>query len=337
MRAREGHQRRGVEAAAQVEGDRHVGAEAEPHRLLERGAQLLGAGGVLAVERRVEAPIAPQRDGAALDDHQVAGRERAHALEHRARGREVLVGRHVRERAGVPARLDAHREERLRLRRDQDAARSLRVDERLDPEAIARRDEPPAPRVPEDERDLAAEVLDERVAVLLVEMDDELAVAPGAEAVPLRLELPAGALEVVELSVDDGDDAPVLVGERLRAALDVDDREAPVPETRDARGVDEDALAVRSAVRDRGEPAPDRLRAQGGLGRDDPDHAAHQPRTAASPKRREASSVGRRKTLTSSRAAKARSHCRSGCAGPRRSSKAGPPSRSASIARSTGA
>jgi hypothetical protein len=54
---------------------------------------------------------------------------------------------------------------------------------------------------------------------------------------------------VVDLAVQDDVQAAVLVGDRLVAALDVDDRQAPAAET--GRTPDVEALVVGTAVRDR--------------------------------------------------------------------------------------
>ena len=102
------------------------------------------------------------------------------------------------------------------------------VVERLDPEAVAREHEPAAVGVPHRDREHPAQPLGEARAVLLVEVDEHLGVGVrGAEAVAGRLELRAQLGVVVDLAVLDDDDAAVLVGDRLVAALEVDDRQPP--------------------------------------------------------------------------------------------------------------
>ena len=110
--------------------------------------------------------------------------------------------------------------------------------------------------------------------MLLVEVDEHLGVAVGAEAVALRLELGAELAVVVELAVLDDDDAAVLVRDRLVAGLEVDDREPARGEPDGA--VDVDAARVGPAVDERRghrlEPA--RSAPRGRHDSADPTHAA---------------------------------------------------------------
>jgi len=86
----------------------------------------------------------------------MARRHLVDALEHRA----IAVGDHVQileHRLVIPARGHAGREQRLRFRRDVELAFVVGVEERLDPKAVARREEQPAALVPDYERELAAQ------------------------------------------------------------------------------------------------------------------------------------------------------------------------------------
>ena len=67
----------------------------------------------------------------------------------------------------------------------------------------------------------------EALAVLLVEVDEHLGVAARREAVPGALELVPQLAVVVDLAVLDDGDPAVLVGDRLVAGREVDDREPP--------------------------------------------------------------------------------------------------------------
>ena len=89
-------------------------------------------------------------------------------------------------------------------------------------------------------------MLDEALAVLLVQVRHELDVADAAKRVALRLELGAELAVVVELAVDDRDDVAALVRDRLVAGLEVDDREPPHREP--GALAEPAALAVRTAV-----------------------------------------------------------------------------------------
>jgi hypothetical protein len=122
-----------------------------------------------------------------------------------------------------------------------------RPEERADADAVARAEEPPALPVPERERPLAVHPLDAAVAPHGVRVEDRLGVRARREApAVLLLELVA-QLEVVEdLSVERDDEVVALDPHRLRAAFEVEDREARVRES--AGSVDVDAAAVRPAV-----------------------------------------------------------------------------------------
>ncbi len=100
--------------------------------------------------------------------------------------------------------------------------------------------------VPERDGEHPAQPLEAGGAELLVEVRDHLDVAVPPEAVPARLELGAQLDVVVDLPVADADDLAGLVGDRLVAGLEVDDREPPHRE-RDRAGR-EAPLAVRAAV-----------------------------------------------------------------------------------------
>src|SRR5205823_8199219 len=100
--------------------------------------------------------------------------------------------------------------------------------------------------VPDRDREHAAEPAREVVAVLLVQVDEDLGVAARAEAVAGGLELPPELLVVVDLAVLDDVDGAVLVRDRLVARLEVDDRE-PAGGERDA-AVEERPVAVGPAM-----------------------------------------------------------------------------------------
>src|SRR5207245_2637195 len=104
---------------------------------------------------------------------------------------------------------------------------------------------------PEGEGKLAAEVLQAAGAVVLVEVQGDLAVGSRAEAVAPPLQVAAESLEVVELAVDGDPPRAVLAGDRLVAGGQVDDAEPGVPEPGPAAVGDPDPLAVGAAV---GEP-----------------------------------------------------------------------------------
>src|SRR5207247_1626349 len=84
--------------------------------------------------------------------------------------------------------------------------------------------------VPDGEGEHPAQALGERVAPLLVPVDQDFGVAAGAEDVAPGDQLLAQPEVVVDLAVEGDGDGAVLVLHRLRAGLrEVDDREPPVP------------------------------------------------------------------------------------------------------------
>ena len=64
-------------------------------------------------------------------------------------------------------------------------------------------------------------------AVFLVEVDDGFRVAARAIAVPLRLQPSSQFFMVINLAIENDPDILVLVGQRLMAALDVNDAQTP--------------------------------------------------------------------------------------------------------------
>ena len=198
------------------------------------------------------------------------GHQLAHVPEDRQRPRDRVEREEGLERVEV----DLAARQRAQLGGELEPARDDAVEQRLDPEAIAGEDEAAASGIPDRDREHAAQALRESRPVLLVEMDEHLGVAVGAEAVALRLQLGAELPVVVELAVLDDDDAAVLVRDRLVAGLEVDDRQPAGGETDGA--VDVDAARVGPAVDERRahrlEPAP--VRPRGRHDSADPTHAA---------------------------------------------------------------
>ncbi len=145
---------------------------------------------------------------------------------------------------------------------------------------IAGEQQAPAPPIPDGEGEHPAEPLEHPLTVVLVEMDQHLGVGPGPEPMPLPLQLLVQTLVVVDLPVQDDDDAPVLVGERLVPAGEVDDAEATHAEAHAALG--ERAPVIRTAVLDRIAHADD-LRLGDRRGADPADDAAHLRRPASCP------------------------------------------------------
>ena len=194
-------------------------------RVAEPRPQLLDQLGLVVVAQLERRPGPREALGprlAVLPDEQVAGRQLARVPEDRQRRRNRVEGEERLERVEVdlPAR------EGAQLRGELQAAAVDPVVERLDPVAVSGEDEPPLSGVPEPDREHPAQPPREVEPVLLVEVDEHLGVAVRAEAVARALELGPQLSVVVELAVLDDVNRSVLVGDRLVAGLEVDDREA---------------------------------------------------------------------------------------------------------------
>ena len=273
----------GVDAARQKRAHLHVGHVVVAHALAHGGVD--GLHGVLAAAALVEgvlrAPVAAHLDGAVgAHGHAVGGGQLEDALEERLVERreleaQVLLERVLVERALVGGvlqdALDLGGEDELR------AGRALlhRVVERLDAEEVARAEELAGGAVPDGEREHAAQAVEHALAPGEVAREQHLGVRARLELPALGLELRAQVAVVVDLAVEH-DGVVALRGGRLRAragravghergggdgggmiagrahhglvaALEVDEREPPVPE-RDAV-VYVLPLAVRAAMR----------------------------------------------------------------------------------------
>ena len=170
-------------------------------------AVVLGAHLVRGHRRRPREALEPVRAVRLLPDEQVPGRQLADVAEDRQRRRDRVEREERLERVEV----DLAARQRAQVGREREPAGGRAVDERLDPEAVAREHEPPPARVPERDGEHAAQERREAVAVLLV----EVARAPrcrracGSGGPPL--ELAAQLAVVVDLAVLDDRDRPVLV------------------------------------------------------------------------------------------------------------------------------
>ena len=105
------------------------------------------------------------------------------------------------------------------------AFRQDRVVERLLAEAIARQHERTRALVPHGEGEHPAESVNTALPALLVEVHDHLSVRLRTERMPTGAQLISKLDVVVDLAVEGDPDRPVLVRDRLAAAIQVDDRE----------------------------------------------------------------------------------------------------------------
>ena len=101
------------------------------------------------------------------------------------------------------------------------------VVERLDAKDVAGAKKLVLLLVPDDEGVHAAQAIEYGLAPLLVAVQEALGVGSTVELIALGLELGAKLLEVVDLAVEDDNDAAVLIGHGLSAGLgQVEDRQA---------------------------------------------------------------------------------------------------------------
>ena len=273
--AGEEREERRVDPTREQDRERHIRAEVEPHRLAERLLERQTVVGGL------ERPPALTRQRAVLPD------ERGSGLQPLDRGEGCVLARHVTERQVIGDRLPvdravgAEREKRRDLGGEREASRRLRCVERLDPEPVACEHKPPPPRVPEGDREHAAQLGEARGAVLLVQVRHRLHVAAPPERVPAPRERGPQLLVVVELAVDDRDDVAGLVRDRLITGDEVDDRQPAHPH-RD-RPVSIAPLTVGAAVGQQIERV-ERVARCGAVRGDEAENAAHA--SATLPRRR---------------------------------------------------
>jgi len=230
-----GHDRAGVQAAAENAPDGHVADHVELHGFVEKVAEALDPLALRHrdVGRHVEAPVAT--------DLGLTGVERIHetrrrrelpdVAEDRARRGDVRVDEVVPHRLPVELTLDlVVLEDRLDLGGEDQPPPVAGVDERLDAEPVAREQDTPPAAVPDREGEHAAQAGQDVESPGLVPMQDDLRVRGRPEGETASRELGRQLPIVVDLAVEGDPDRPVLRRHRLRAGREVDDREPPMPE-----------------------------------------------------------------------------------------------------------
>ena len=166
-------------------------------QLAEARGRLAASDGPAADPRALPRPARPStadRARAPCSKHERVTRQQlVDALEQRLRAGEIPRGQQFRQPVLVRAGLDEPaREDRLDLRGEEQAVAGTRPVERLDAEPIAGEQQPPRRRVPDREREHAAEAVDAVVAPLLVGVDDRLGVATACGSGARRPRAPAG-------------------------------------------------------------------------------------------------------------------------------------------------
>ncbi len=271
-------ERPAVHTARQERPDRNVRDELPLRRRREQRAQPRDR---LVVARAVarglwRAPEAMHALAAGADLERRSGLDRAYPAQQRPARGEVLPGEEVPEldAVDVPHPREPAGQERADLGSERDATAVARDEQRLDPEPVAGEHERTAPRKPQREREHAVETREGVEPAVVEQPEGDLDVAAGAEAVAAR-ELAPELAVVVDLAVEHDDGTVVLEPDRLRAGLEVDDREAA--ETERDVGVLVRPVVVGTAVDHRGRHARDAAAAVGAvaLGVEDAADAAH--------------------------------------------------------------
>ena len=185
---------------------------------------------LLARVGEVEVPVEPALDPAFLDPEVVAGRERVDPFEERPRSPRAEEAEEVIDSPGIgPGHDQSRRQQRLDLRAPQEPAVALGVIERADPHPVAAQDQRPLAAVPERDGELSPSPGEHPLAQVLVQVDPRLGVAPRRQVMAPRQQLGPQLLVLEQLAVERHPDVAGLVGDRLSAAGEVDDREPPRP------------------------------------------------------------------------------------------------------------
>ena len=199
----------------------------------------------------VEPPVAPLAESAVVIEHARArGRHPQDPPVEGARRRHVTVGQVVRESVLVPARFRGHLEQRLDLAGERQQPPGPRQEARLLARPVAGQKQTAMRLVPDREGEHAVHPLGKRVSPRLVAVHQDLGVAPRAEAVPPSLQLGPELFEVVDVAVENGVHAAVLVGHRLPAGLQVDHAQARMTEGAAPGGSKPARAFVGAAVRE---------------------------------------------------------------------------------------
>jgi hypothetical protein len=225
---RERRHDRAVEPARQEDADRHVGHEPRADRVVERREQLVGRR--IATRRRGQLRPLRLLDGerARVDAQQLARQHAPDVAEDRAAAGDVVECQVVVDRARVDFEVRAgQRAQRVDRRRVGERAARRRDEERLLAEAVAREPEDALAPVVDREREHPVDALEQTAHSPCVEaLREDLGVAVRSEADAAIGELALELAVVVDLAVLEGDHLAVAREERLRAAGDVDHREA---------------------------------------------------------------------------------------------------------------
>ncbi len=244
----------GIDASAEQRTEWHIGRHPDANRLLQTPVQLgcrLFARG-RAHERHRWTPVPRDGAGTVGAAHQLlTGTQLANVCKRRRRTRHVLVGEITVERRIVGGAADRRIRQQCRnLRAEYEEGRRPAVVERLLAEAIPGSVQQALFRIPNGEREHSPEMAHAIAPVLLVQMDNHLRVRVGTKGVPALPQPLPDFPEVVDLTVEDDPDRPVLVGQRCDCLIaEVDNRQTSLPEA--DVGSDVNSLRIGTTVNER--------------------------------------------------------------------------------------
>mgnify|MGYP001028062261 CR=1 FL=1 len=207
----------------------------------EQGVELvdgLFAVGELGLRNRAVAVEAFDTDTPGFENELVARIEARDSLEGTSRRRHVEVGEVARERCEIGPALETRIDQQClgfggegeQVAHSRGALRAA-VEEGFDSAGISREEQALSATIEEPEGVHPLEVLEHRIAVFLVEMQQNFGVGRRAKAMAPLLEFGAQFLEVVDLTVEDDRERIVVAAHWLMTgSTQIEDREARVAE-----------------------------------------------------------------------------------------------------------
>ncbi len=156
----------------------------------------------------------------------MSGRQLEHIVEQRARRGDVAIGEILVERDGIQLTKDARLEDGFDLGAEYEAPTVPVVVQRLLAETVAGGQQTPAVVVPDCDGEHPAQMLHAVVAILFVGMHDGFGIAVCAEAVTPARQFFAQLAMVVDLAVEDDQDALIFIEDWLASAGHIYDRKS---------------------------------------------------------------------------------------------------------------
>ena len=149
---------------------------------------------------------------------------------------------------GIPARGHSRGKQRFHFRREVERFLVEGVEQRLDAEAVARREHRSVAFIPQNKRKFAAQAVQALRAEIFVKMQSDFAVGSGAQAVARLFEFPLNRFVAVEFAVHHDVASFVLARDRLISGRQIDDAEPRVAKPNSLVGRNPVALAIGTAM-----------------------------------------------------------------------------------------